>query len=334
MRKKIVRITIILILLLSIFTACSKSDSPTKNDIDAGAAKSDYYGMENEEGQEAQKQAEAPMDDDVAITGSGTGETSTLNAVLAERKVIRNAYVTIEVEKFDEAYSRISSLLTGIGFIQESNINTEKIYVDNEQRLLKNGVIIIRVDKDKFDKVFNDIKGLGITTSERMGIEDVTSKYLDVESRLRLVRYEEGRLEEYLKKLDDPDKIFKTQSRLTEIRHEIESLTVTLKKLDDLIELSTITINMNEIRPGDKNLPAKKTYGERLLSNFLNSFEGVIKFFGEVIIIVFQLLPILVVMGFFLFIALMIYRKTIKKSKNIYPENNYKNENSENNDKE
>lgn len=322
MRKRVLCFIAVLVLILSVFTACSakmdKSSSPSEN-VAAGYANDSGVFEGGADGDaaatEAKSEMEAPEMDANAITGSGTNEQSVINAVLAERKVIKNANVTIEVEKFDEAYSRLNSILLGIGFIERSDINTDKIYVKSEVKLVKSGVIVVRVDKNEFDKVFNNVKGLGVTTRESSGTEDVTSKYLDVESRLRLLRYEEGRLEEYLKKLDDPDKIFKTQSRLTDIRHEIESFTVTLRKLNDLVDLSTITINMNEKRPIDENPPAKKTYGERLLGNFLDSFKGVIVFCGELIIIVFQVLPILVVMGFFVFIAIIIYKKALKRNK-------------------
>ncbi|HHW47554.1 MAG TPA: DUF4349 domain-containing protein [Clostridiaceae bacterium] len=322
MGKRVLCILAVALLLISVFTACSsrsKSDSsvaPAKEM--AASTQSAQLDFESQAVAEA-VEAENSGDGSTAITSSGTGVESALNAILAERKIIRKANVTIEVENFDEAYSKLNSILLGIGFIQESSINTEKIYIDSEMKLIKRGVIVVRVDKDKFDKVLNSIKGLGITTHESIGVEDVTSKYFDVESRLRLLRYEQERLEEYLKKLDDPDKIFKTESRLTDIRHEIESLTVTLRKLDDLIDLSTITINMNEKYPDDgKKPPERKTYGERLLGNFLDSFKGVITFCGELLILIVQALPALILLGLFVLLALAIYKRAVKKGKKTF----------------
>jgi len=351
MRKRVLCFFTVALLLISTFTACSsnsKSESATSTSKNVTASMENaQYSVNDAAGDsgyqadaESQAVAEATetktaSDGSVAITESGTGVESAVNAILAERKIIRKANVTIEVENFDEAYSQLNSLLLGIGFIQESNINTDKIYIDSNMKLIKSGVIVVRVDKDKFDKVFNSIKGLGITTQESMGVEDVTSKYFDVESRLRLLRYEQERLEEYLKKLDDPDKIFKTESRLTDIRHEIESLTVTLKKLDDLVDLSTITINMYEKYPtDDKNLPVKKTYGQRLLDNFLDSFKGVISFCGELIILLVQALPALILLGLFVLIAIAIYKRAVRKGKNTFlDKNKHKDSNDDDNNK-
>jgi hypothetical protein len=255
-----------------------------------------------------------------AITGSGVVSQNISNAILSQRKIIQKANVTIEVDDFDAAYGKINTFILGVGYIQESNINTEKVYTEDGFKLYKNGVIVIRVDKDKFQKVLSDLKGLGTVFNESMGTDDVTERYFDVESRLRLLKYEESRLEDYLKTLEDPDKIFRTESRLTDIRHEIEGLTVNLRKLSSLVELSTITINMSEKIP-DKDqseLLKSKTYGGRLLGNFLNSVKGVVNFCGELLIIVVQVLPILVLIGLFVMLIIYIYRKVSKAyGKNI-----------------
>ena len=249
-----------------------------------------------------------------ALTGRGYESQSAYNAVLAERKIIRKANVTIEVDNFDEAYSRINTIILGIGFVAESNINTDRVYVNKEQKLVKRGTIVIRVDRAKFDKVFGDVKGLGTVLYENCGSEDVTEKYFDVDSRLNLLRLEQERIMQYLRKLEDPDAIFKTESRLTDIRHEMESLTVTLRKLDDLVDLSTITINMNEKRPDSGPVEPVKpmSYGERLLKNFLDSVKGAANFCGELIIIIVQALPVLILIGLFIMLVLFIYRKIAK----------------------
>ncbi|HHW31300.1 MAG TPA: DUF4349 domain-containing protein [Clostridiaceae bacterium] len=262
-------------------------------------------------------------DDATAITGGGSDVRQLVsNAILAERKIIRKANITVEVENFDRAQSQINTFILGIGYVQESNINTEKFYVNSEVKLIKSGTIIIRVDKDKFDKVINDIKGIGLVIGENIGTEDVTERYFDIESRLRLLRFEEQRLEEYLKKLEDPDTIFKTESRLTDIRHEIEGLTGNLRKLSELTELSTITINMYEKNPYAGNVNKQpRTYGQRLRDSFLDSVRGVVSFCGDLLILLVQILPVLILLGIFLLIAFTIFKKINKnrfnnKSKN------------------
>lgn len=263
----------------------------------------------------ATSEAPAAPGEGEAIAGGGDLNNDISNAILNERKMIRSANVTVEVEDFDEAYSKLNTFILGIGFIQETNINTEKAYFDNKQKLIKRGSIIIRVDKNKFDKVLNSIKGIGDVYNWNINGQDVTDKFIDIESRIRLLKLEEGRLEEYLKKLTDIDQIFKTESRLTEITQQIENLTGNLKKMSDLVELSTITVNMNEKTPNQTVQIKPVTYGQRLVTNLTDSLKGVIHFFGELVIILVAALPVLILLALFIIIILFIYRRIPKRKR-------------------
>lgn len=331
MKKRVFFLFVSVILIVSLLIGCAsgkKSGSAASGPVTS--SKSSYEGKSAEydtpaasevsverETDNSKSDKEAAMDNATAITGGGSSVSQSIsNAILTERKIIRKANVTVEVENFDQAQGKINTFILGVGYIQESNINTEKYYVDSEVKLVKNGIIVVRVDKDKFDKVLNDIKGIGLVLGESVGTDDVTEKFFDVESRLRLLKFEEERLEEYMKKLQDPDSIFKTQSRLTDIRHEIEGLTGTLRKLSDLTELSTITINLHEKIPfEDKNKIKPKTYGERLRENFLDSIKGVISFCGELLIFIAQILPVLIILALLSLAALALYRRFSKRNR-------------------
>ncbi|KNY26306.1 DUF4349 domain-containing protein [Pseudobacteroides cellulosolvens] len=248
-----------------------------------------------------------------AITATTISSNDTPNnAILSQRKIIRNAFVSIEVENFDSAYGRIKSMISTYGFIQESNIRKDKVYVSEGEKSITRGTVIIRVDKDRFDSIIGDLKGLGTLINENIKSDDVTDKFFDTESRLRLIRYEESRLEEYLKKTADPDTIFKIESRLTDIRHEIENLTGTLNKMKDMVQLSTITIEMSEKAPQSK--PKKEaTYWERLANRFTESIGGVVTFLSELILVLVELLPVLVLVGIVIIAIVVFYKKVLKK---------------------
>lgn len=264
---------------------------------------------------------ESGDDSQTALVGSGEASNAVNNIILSQRKIIRNANISLEVENFDVAYGKIEYIISNVGYVQESKISKVKHYVDNEIFLVTNGVIIIRVDADKFSSVLKDVKGLGLLTDENIKTEDVTEKFFDVESRLRLLRYEESRLEEYLKKIEDPDTIFKTERKLTDIRHEIEQLTGNLNKLSDLVKLSTITINMSEKVPTSKSEPPKQTYASKLKFNFLESLSEVIEFLGNILLGIAAALPVLVLLGIVFFVLYFLYKKFVKnKIKNLMKE--------------
>jgi hypothetical protein len=244
----------------------------------------------------------APDSDDQAQLYASSGLENpavlTVSEILAQRKIIRNANMSIEVENFDFTYGKINSIISGIGFVQETNIRKDRVFIDSEEKLFTNGVIVIRVDQDYFDEVLKDLRELGLVFEESIGSNDVTDKYFDIESRLRLLKFEQERLEKYLNSITDPDAIFKTESRLTELRYEIEGLTGTINKLNDLVDLSTITLNINEKIPGNINVPpADKPYFERLWNDFLSSLKGVLNFFGEVLLAIVTALPVILLLA-------------------------------------
>lgn len=322
MKKRILSLVVVLVWMVSVFAGCGgsksaadetvpsvavtqdvKPDGSQNADIAAAAVAEDKDVNGNNSVKEKAKGAEKSSS---SIIGSGSKTQSVSNAILAQRKVIRNANISVEVEDFDKAYGQIKSMISAYGFVQESSVKKQKDY---ENHPITNGIIIIRVDRDKFDEVVMGIKGLGDLIDENIKSDDVTDKYYDTESRLRLLRFEESRLEEYLKKINDPDTIFKTESRLTDIRHEIESLTGTLKKWNDLVALSTITINLYEKSEAVSNIPVVKSYSNRLSESFTGSMKGVVNFFGELVIVLAASVPVLAVISVLVWLGFLIYRK-------------------------
>lgn len=327
-KKRIFAILIVSVLILSSFVGCGSSKNSAEFDAKSSPAVTQSQDFSNYDlamtvdgengnyaGVEAPQEAKTDEVDATSIAGSGSTVDTINSAILSERKMIRSANISIEVDNFDEARNSINTIINGIGIVQESNVVTDKVYVDGEYKPLKSGTIVLRVYKEKFDSVFNNLKGIGDVTNEIINGQDVTDRFIDTESRLRLLKLEQERLETYLAKLDDLDKIFRTESRLTEIRYEIESLTVNLNKMSDLVELSTITLSMREKNPYEDKKPVKETYWQRLSENLKSSFEGVVSFLGEFFIFIIAAIPVLIMLGLFGLLVLFIYRKIKKRSR-------------------
>lgn len=321
MYKRSTCIFIAVILMMLVFAGCASKSGTAAEDAAPQVAVSNHSKaapgsmredslLAGESAMEADGDYETGVD---SIAGGGISITDVSNVILAERKIIRSANLSIEVEKFDEAMNNINSIILGIGIIQNSNVNTDRVYVDGEVKLVKNGTIVLRVDKSKFESVINKVKGIGEVYEESINGEDVTEQYFDIESRLRLLRLEQSKLEAYLAKLDKLEEIFKAESKLTEIRYEIESLTSNLNRLNSLIELSTITIMMREKRPGAVDKPL--TYGHKLLNNLKDSLMNVVEFLGDLLIFIISAIPVLIVLGLAILLGVFIYRRIPKKKR-------------------
>lgn len=327
MFKRSVGLILAVLLMLSVFAGCgnsSKSATPrdTKSSISVASKADEAIGPIEYNGavEEPQAAEESENADSFAGNGRAGATASVTNAILDERKIIRSANLAINVDDFDNAYNNISSIILGIGFIQESNINSDRYYDNDSEsyKIVKNGMIVIRVSKDKFDSVMNSLKGIGEVYNEAINGQDVTDQYVDTESRIRLLKLEQSKLEAYLSKIDDLDEIFKIESRLTEIRQDIERLTGNLNKLSSLVELSTITLTINEKYPGSEIKPKTATYGERLLNHLKSSLENVVIFLGDLLIFIVGAIPVLIILGLFVLLFIFIYRKIPKRQRSKY----------------
>lgn len=263
-------------------------------------------------------------------TSANTGSNATLD-ILAQRKVIRNANLSIEVEDFYTAYGNLQAMINGIGYISDSNIHREFYTYENERKSRVTGEITIRVDARRFDYILNDLKGLGDVIDDRIYSTDVTDQYFDTEGRLKVLKIEYEYLEEYMRSLTKPEDIFKTRTRMTELQTEIERLTGTLNKWNNLVELSTIYVRMTEKYPDEMVKKQGYTYWNRIEDAFNRSITGVINALGNLLIFIIQAIPTLVLLGLFGWIAYRIYKKFIKKRNTESPGEKAQNSGTEDN---
>jgi hypothetical protein len=313
MTKRLLCLFMVVALMAIFMAGCGSADKSadmrvtSKPEMNSSGMESDAYSADD-----ATAEGSDIFDADSLAGGGSTVNVS--NAILAERKIIRSADLTIEVENFDNAFANIEAIIANIGFIQQTNINTDRVYVGDEVKLVRNGTIVLRVDKTMFDSVINKLRGLGDVYNYTTNGQDVTDQYIDVESRLRLLKMQQEKLEAYVAKLDDIEEIYKAESKLTELRYQIESLTGNLNKLSSLVELSTITINLNEKRPGEQ--PKPETYGDKLVNSLKESLLNVVDFLGDLLLFIVAALPVLIFIGLCVLFGMWIYRKTIKKRRN------------------
>ena len=267
-----------------------------------------YAGSSDSAAREKSAEYGSQSEDKGLITGNEQVSINTTNLILSQRKIIRNGFVTIEVDDFDTAYADIRMMTAPHGYIEESNITREKVYSNSEKKYIRKGTIVIRVAQDRFDSIFTNVKGLGTVFEEKSTTDDVTAEFFDKESRLRVLKIEQELIENHLKGLTNLNEIFQTQQRLTDIRYEIETLTGDLKKLSALVDLSTIRISISEKLPGQEP-ETTPSYIERLGQKFSNSFNGFFVFCGDVLLALIGILPALLFISLIIFIAVRLFKK-------------------------
>jgi len=157
------------------------------------------------------------------------------------RKIIRNADVSVEVDSYDATYVKLAELAAAEkGFI--ASANTQKLANGKIQ-----ATVVVRIPPDRFEAVIARFKGLGTIRHQNIGSEDVTKAYVDLESRLASKQILAARLSKLLAEGKGTVKeLMEVEVQLGSTNEAIESLKGEIKYYDNRIGLSTITLQIAE----------------------------------------------------------------------------------------
>ncbi len=160
---------------------------------------------------------------------------------LANRKLIRNANVELEIVSFDDAVQKITAFANEErGYV--ATANSEK----QENGKLR-GQVIVKVLPENLDRFLQKIRGLGELKNQTLGTEDVTKAYFDTDARLKNARVMEQRLIEMLKtKTGKVSDLLQVEKELGRVREDIEKMQGELKYWDSQVQFATVTISLTE----------------------------------------------------------------------------------------
>ena len=160
---------------------------------------------------------------------------------LANRKLIRNATVELEIVSFDAAVPKITAFA-----------NEERGYVattDSEKQAngKLRGQVVVKVLPENLDRFLQKIRSLGELKNQTLGTEDVTKAYFDTDARLKNAHVMEQRLIGMLKtKTGKVSDLLQVEKELGRVREEIEKMQGELKYWDSQVQFATVTISLAE----------------------------------------------------------------------------------------
>jgi hypothetical protein len=160
--------------------------------------------------------------------------------------IIRSGELEFEVDSFDTSLTAIMKLVTASkgGFV--ATINSDKL-ANGKVR----GSIVVRMPPDKLDQFILDLRKelakAGELKNQRLGSEDISKMYLDLESRLRAARTMEQRLLNIIKEGKGQIKdLLQAEKELGVWRTKIEEMEGEIRYYNNLVSLATLTIKMYE----------------------------------------------------------------------------------------
>jgi Domain of unknown function (DUF4349) len=265
----------------------SDTSSSVSNEKDGGGGKT--------EGQTAKK-----FETDISL--DVTDESK------AERKIIRNAELTLEADSPDDASANITQIINKSGgFVVES----QKQASDAKATKSDSVTMTVRVPSAKFEESLDEIRKLsGRVISETVKGQDVTEEFIDVEARLKSKKALESQFLEIMKQGKTVEDALNVQSKLAEVRGEIEQIEGKKRFLENQSSLSTIKLRLQMPTVFSAN---SSGFFYQLAQSFSHGFNFALNFILGLVTFIVAILP------FLLLIALPVYlilRYFWRKNKN------------------
>src|SRR5262249_45208324 len=161
-----------------------------------------------------------------------------------DRKIIRNANLTLEVPSPIDAQPRIVSIAESHqGFVVTSEATQRTAEDKSKPEVTVN--LIVRVPASQFKQVLEEVRAVGARKiQEKVTGQDVTEEFMDLEARIKNQKALEGQFLEIMKRANKVDDALSVQSQLAEVRTEIEKLEGRRRFLENQSSLSTINVTL------------------------------------------------------------------------------------------
>ena len=331
--KKRLSLILAAILVMVCLTGCGAAakDSAAYDNGTSGG----FYGV----APEASKDSFDMEEDYSYTTDTLTGEpgSAIISGVQVDmsEKIIYTAYANVETIDFDGSVEKVYLLLDQYNAFIENSYVTGKSYSTEfyGHQSYRVAEFTIRVPREHYSALTSSLDTLGNVVSLNSSVDNITSQYIDTESRLETYRIEEDRLLAMLEKATTVDEMIAIEARLSEVRYNIESLTSQLKNWDNKVNYSTVTVYINEVKELTVQVPIQRTYWQEIGDGLKNTFNGIGRFFKNLFKFIIVNFPVIIIIAVIAAAVIAIFRKVTKKSRErtleIMAENKAKQEKSE-----
>lgn len=224
---------------LLLLSACSKSSRdaapsstqtapPASSAPQAGAAAPD-----------AKQQSTVP-----ALSTVSASDTSSPPAEI-NRKIIRNAEVTVETDVPEDGLRKIAAIAESKGgFIVTTEVRQQGAGASNDSKTV---TVVARIPAAQFEATVEEIRKIGNRViQEKQTGQDVTEEFIDLEARIRTKKALETQFLEIMKQARTVSDALEVQKQIAAVRTEIEQLEGRRRFLENQSSLSTITVTLQQ----------------------------------------------------------------------------------------
>lgn len=310
--KKLLTVAVLSALTLTACASAKKemnmADSAAPQENYESSLEAEYYGEGKFTGA---TQNDSAVDLEEAMPDASTVGTNT--PAQTQDKIIKRVSMTLETRNFDELITTINDKIEVLGgYVESSSINGNRYYYSDETR---QGRIVARIPQDRLDEFTGTVGDVAHVVNSEMNTENVTLKYVDMESRLKALQIEQERLFALLEKEDTLDDIIILESRLSDIRYELQNYESQLRTMDNQVQYSTVTLTIYEVERITPVIEEKKTLWKRIQNGLSDTMYDISEGAKDFIVWFVVNLPYLIIWGGIITIGVLVFRKFYRKNR-------------------
>jgi hypothetical protein len=210
--------------------------------------------------------------------GSGQDQSSTIPQ---QRIIIMEGTMSVRADDPTALLDYITNLAEWYeGYVTSSSL--ENNYNDDETTT-SSGHVSFRVPAERLNDVIADIEAQEVEIlSKNITGEDVTSDYVDLQSRLRNLENAAIKLEEIMDSSNNTEAVLEVYRELSAVNEEAEIVRGQIQYYEEAAAMSSLTVNIYQVPPEEApwNLsPTLQQSTQRLKRSFQNWLEGITNFF-------------------------------------------------------
>ena len=219
----------------SMSTELQATSGPTS--VDGVEEAASLAGSSISAGQEDSTVGFAPARE-VQMSNGGGGFAGSAHALqTSRRQVVLNAEITLSVSVVQTAIDQTQAAVTGMGGF------VERLSSSGGPRR-QQATMTIRVPQARFSPAISRIESLGVVQSRKLGSEDVSAQFIDLEARLTSALREEESLLALLEQTQSVAEILTIERELFRVRVEIERTQGQLNFIERRVDLATINLTL------------------------------------------------------------------------------------------
>lgn len=190
------------------------------------------------------------------------------NGADTEKKIVRNAWLNLRTDRFDETVQALCDQIEQAGGVVESRD------ISGAKNASRSANLTLRVPSDMLDGVLSGAGEWGEVTREQTSAVDMTSTYTDNASRLESARAKKRQLDALYEKAENMEDIITLTDAIFDVQEEIEWLEGQNSRIDDEVSFATLYVSVSE---KSSAVSAKQPFFTRLGRQLADGWEN----FGE-----------------------------------------------------